>query len=103
MSVYITEECIVCGACEPKCPTEAISESYQGDIYVVDPELCTECVGHHSEVACQSVCPVKCCLPNPSIPETEDKLVERVLKILRHDENLAERIRTGSYPSHFRE
>ncbi|MCA9637357.1 MAG: 4Fe-4S binding protein, partial [Myxococcales bacterium] len=26
MATHITEECINCGACEPKCPNEAISE-----------------------------------------------------------------------------
>ena len=36
-------------ACQPECPVEAISE---GDIYVIDPELCTECG------ACADVCPV---------------------------------------------
>ena len=43
MATYITEECINCGACEPECPNEAISEGE--DIYVIDPKLCTECVG----------------------------------------------------------
>ena len=36
MATYITEECINCGACEPECPNEAISEG--DDIYVIDPE-----------------------------------------------------------------
>jgi ferredoxin len=26
MAYYITEECISCGACEPECPNQAISE-----------------------------------------------------------------------------
>jgi ferredoxin len=34
MATYITEECINCGACEPECPNEAISEGE--DIYVID-------------------------------------------------------------------
>lgn len=46
---YISEECIVCGACEPVCPVSAISE---GDPYVIDKELCTDCG------ACDDVCPV---------------------------------------------
>ncbi len=49
MAYHITDECIACGACQPECPVEAISE---GDIYVIDPELCTECG------ACADVCPV---------------------------------------------
>ena len=35
MATMITEECINCGACEPECPNEAISEGE--DIYVIDP------------------------------------------------------------------
>ena len=35
MATMITEECINCGACEPECPNEAISEG--DDIYVIDP------------------------------------------------------------------
>ena len=34
MATMITEECINCGACEPECPNEAISEG--DDIYVID-------------------------------------------------------------------
>ena len=68
MSVYITNQCINCGACVPDCPTEAISE---GDaIYVIDPELCAECYGHYDHHACQAVCPVDCCLIDPQQPET---------------------------------
>jgi len=46
------EECINCGACEPECPVEAISE--KDDVRVIDPELCTDCG------ACSEVCPVDC-------------------------------------------
>ena len=41
----ITDECINCDVCEPECPNEAISMG--DDIYIIDPNLCTECVGHH--------------------------------------------------------
>src|SRR5438552_15811605 len=75
MATYITEECINCGACEPECPNEAISEG--DDIYVIDPKLCTECVGFHDHEACQAVCPVECCLPDPNRVETEDLLLAR--------------------------
>ena len=37
MAYVINEDCIACGVCQPECPVEAISE---GDIYVIDPELC---------------------------------------------------------------
>jgi ferredoxin len=58
MAMKILEDCISCGACVPECPTEAISE---GDtIYVIDPAVCVECVGHHDSPACAGVCPVEC-------------------------------------------
>jgi ferredoxin len=58
MAMKITEECISCGACEPECPTQSIS---QGDtIYVIDAATCVECVGHHDSPQCVSVCPVDC-------------------------------------------
>ena len=63
MATMITTECINCGACEPECPNNAIS---QGDpVYVIDPLLCTECVGFHDFEACAAVCPVDCCVTDP--------------------------------------
>ena len=79
MATHITEECINCGACEPECPNEAISEG--DEIYVIDPDLCTECVGFHDYEACQAVCPVECCLPDPERREEEGALFERAKKI----------------------
>ena len=58
MALKITDECINCDVCEPECPNGAI---YQGaDIYEIDPNLCTECVGHFDEPQCRQVCPVDC-------------------------------------------
>ncbi|MFA5637512.1 MAG: 4Fe-4S binding protein [Anaerovoracaceae bacterium] len=55
MSYKINDTCIACGACEPECPTEAISE---GDpIYVIDAEKCIDCG------ACADVCPTDSCVP----------------------------------------
>ncbi|NMC12338.1 MAG: 4Fe-4S binding protein, partial [Chloroflexi bacterium] len=55
MAMKITDECISCGACEPECPTNSISE---GDtIYVIDATTCVECVGHFDSPQCVSVCP----------------------------------------------
>jgi ferredoxin len=61
MTMRITDECIVCGACEPECPVEAISEA--DDIYVIDPELCVECEGYYDSSQCVEVCPVECIVP----------------------------------------
>ena len=79
MSTMITEECINCGACEPECPNGAIKQGQ--DIFVINPALCTECVGFHDEEQCAFVCPVDCCVPDPNIPETEAVLLERARTI----------------------
>lgn len=75
MATMITSDCINCGACEPECPNNAIS---QGDpVYVIDPLLCTECVGFHDYEACAAVCPVDVCVTDPNNVETEDVLIAR--------------------------
>ena len=79
MATIITEECINCGACEPECPNEAIAQGE--DIYVIDPALCTECVGFHDEEACAAVCPVDCCIPDLSNVEAEEALLARAQKL----------------------
>ncbi len=100
MATKITEECISCDACVPECPNEAISE---GDgIYVINPELCTECVGFHESYACQAVCPVECCVRDPEHEESEDVLKARALKLHPDDEELKKKFASGNFPSIFR-
>jgi ferredoxin len=79
VATIITEECINCGACEPECPNQAISQGE--DIFVIDPTLCTECVGFHDEEACAAVCPVDCCIPDPNNVEAEGDLLARAQKL----------------------
>ena len=79
MATLITDECINCGVCEPECPNGAISEGE--DYYVIEPDLCTECVGFHGEEACQEVCPVDCCIPDLDRRESEDDLLQKALAI----------------------
>ena len=76
MALMITDECINCDVCEPECPNNAIS---QGDeIYIIDPDKCTECVGHFDEPQCAAVCPVdNCCISDPAYPETTDVLMAK--------------------------
>jgi len=100
MATYITTDCINCGACEPECPNEAISEG--DDIYVIDPELCTECVGFYDHEACQAVCPVECCLPDPDHPEQEGELIQRALRLHPDDGELQKRAEADNFPSRFR-
>jgi len=80
MALIITEECINCDVCEPECPNEAI---YQGDsIYEIDPNRCTECVGHFDEPQCQQVCPVDCIPLDPAFIETEEQLMVKYQKLI---------------------
>ena len=95
MATMITEECINCGACEPECPNEAISEGE--DIYVIDPARCTECVGHFDEEQCAAVCPVDCCVPDPNNEEPEGLLVSRA-KALHPAKSFSD----TDFPSRFR-
>lgn len=100
MATHITSECINCGACEPECPNQAIKEG--AEIYVIDSSLCTECVGFHEREACQAVCPVECCVPDPDHSETEATLLERAVRLHPEDEALRDRAGKNEYPSRFR-
>jgi len=72
MALMITDECINCDVCEPECPNEAISQGEE--IYVINPNKCTECVGHYDEPQCVKVCPVDCIPLNPDVVETKEQL-----------------------------
>ncbi|MER5619034.1 YfhL family 4Fe-4S dicluster ferredoxin [Streptomyces sp. NPDC002215] len=100
MAIKITEDCINCGACEPECPNEAISEG--DEIYVIDPNACSECVGFYDHLACQAVCPVESCLTDPDRVETEDVLINRSLSLHPDDDELRRKAAANDYPSHFR-
>lgn len=79
MSLLITEECINCDVCEPECPNNAISQGEE--IYIINPNLCTQCVGHYNEPQCQLVCPVDCIILDPDNEETEVQLMDKFKKI----------------------
>ena len=85
MSLIITDECINCDVCEPECPNGAISQGTE--IYLIDPNLCTECVGHFDEPQCQQVCPVDC-IPF-GLEESKELLNERYLIISGQKEETA--------------
>ncbi|GAG88001.1 unnamed protein product [marine sediment metagenome] len=79
MALMITDECINCDVCEPECPNEAI---YEGElIYEIDPNKCTECVGHFDEPQCQQVCPVDCIPLNPDHSETPEQLMAKYKRL----------------------
>lgn len=83
MALVISDECINCDVCEPECPNGAISQGEQ--VYLIDPELCTECVGHFDTPQCVSVCPVECIHPDPAHPETREGLQAKYRRLTGRD------------------
>jgi ferredoxin len=79
MAMKINEECISCGACEPECPNEAISEGEER--YVIEPGKCTECVGFYDEPQCVAVCPVDCIEQDPDHKESKEALEAKYKKL----------------------
>ena len=79
MALKITDACINCDVCEPECPNHAISMG--PEIYVIDPALCTECVGHFDKPQCQQVCPVDCIPLDPEHAETQEELMDKYTRL----------------------
>jgi ferredoxin len=76
----ITDECINCDVCEPECPNEAI---FLGpEIYQIDADRCTECVGHFDEPQCVQVCPVSCIPVNPERVESRETLWQKYQRLV---------------------
>lgn len=84
MALMITDDCINCDVCEPECPNEAISMGQ--DIYRIDPNRCTECVGHFDEPQCVQVCPVACIPKDPQRIETPDMLMLKYQRLVATQE-----------------
>ncbi len=91
MALIITDECINCDVCEPECPNEAI---YQGElIYEINPNKCTECVGHFDVPQCVEVCPVDCIPVDSNHIESKKELLdkyERLQAEKNNDETVAD-------------
>jgi ferredoxin len=79
MALTITAECINGDVCEPVCPNNAIAMG--PTVYVIDPERCTECVGHFDEPQCVSLCPVGCIPVNPEWVEDKAALREKYRRL----------------------
>lgn len=79
MALMITDECINCDVCEPECPNEAISMGEE--IYEIDPNRCTECVGHFDTPQCVEVCPVECIPQDPGHAEDKDALLAKYRRL----------------------
>jgi ferredoxin len=97
MATRITEDCINCGACEDECPNSAISMGEE--TFVIDPALCTECVGFSDEQLCALACPPDVCVQDPDRIETEQELFARALKL---HPGRAEPLTLDASTSHFR-
>ncbi|HLS54741.1 MAG TPA: YfhL family 4Fe-4S dicluster ferredoxin [Zeimonas sp.] len=79
MALIITDECINCDVCEAECPNGAISMG--PEIYWIDSDRCTECVGHFDEPQCRQVCPVDCIPFDPERRETHEQLMDKYRRL----------------------
>lgn len=80
MALMITDECINCDVCEPECPNEAI---FLGpEIYQIDADKCTECVGHFDQPQCVQVCPVACIPVDPRRVESRETLWQKYQRLI---------------------
>ena len=69
MALKILDSCINCDMCNPECPNDPISLG--AEIYEIDVNKFTECVGHYEKPICVSVCPIDCVKPDPEHMESE--------------------------------
>jgi ferredoxin len=92
VALRITDDCTSCGACEPECPNDAISEG--DDIFIINKDLCTECIGFFESTQCNDVCPVECCIEDEDNIESKETLIAKVQKL--HPEKDF----SGDVPSH---
>jgi len=85
MALKILDECINCDVCEPACPNEAISMGLE--YYEINPDKCTECVGHFDEPQCSLICPVDCIIIDPDNIESHEQLVEKSIYLQQTTNN----------------
>ncbi|PCI63595.1 MAG: ferredoxin [Gammaproteobacteria bacterium] len=79
MALKILDSCINCDMCDPECPNDAIALGEE--IYEIDPDKCTECVGHYEKPTCVSVCPIDCVKPDLEHIESEEDLLAKFFKM----------------------
>jgi len=79
MALFIESSCINCDMCDPECPNEAITLG--DEIYEIDADKCTECVGHYSEAQCVSVCPIDCVKMDPNHVENEATILAKFTRL----------------------
>lgn len=79
MALKILDSCINCDMCDPECPNGAITLG--NDIYEIDADKCTECVGHYDKPTCVSVCPIDCVKPDLDNIEDEEILLAKFIRL----------------------
>lgn len=79
MALKILDSCINCDMCDPECPNGAITLG--AEIYEIDTNKCTECVGHYDKPTCVSVCPIDCVKPDLEHIEDEDALLAKFMRL----------------------
>ena len=57
MSLIINHLCTCCDACLHVCPNDTILA--EQPYYLIDSNLCTECLGDHAEAQCAAICPIE--------------------------------------------
>ncbi len=65
--------------CDPECPNGAITLG--ANIYEIDVDKCTECIGHYDQPTCVSVCPIDCVKPDLDHVEDEDALLAKFVRL----------------------
>ncbi|WP_137297854.1 YfhL family 4Fe-4S dicluster ferredoxin [Psychromonas sp. SP041] len=75
MALLIEDSCINCDMCDPECPNEAIT--FGAEIYEINSDLCTECVGFYEKATCVAVCPINCIIVDPNNKETQEQLLDK--------------------------
>ncbi len=79
MALKILDSCINCDMCDPECPNGAITLG--AEIYEIDVDKCTECIGHYEQPTCVSVCPIDCVKPDLEHVEDEEALLAKFIRM----------------------
>ena len=66
-------------SCEPECPNTAITMGES--VYEIDPDRCTECVGHYEKPTCEAVCPINCIITDPNHKEDQAQLFDKFVTL----------------------
>lgn len=75
MALTITDACTGCDLCVDECPNSAIFTV--GQTFHINPDRCTECVGHYDSPSCVGVCPVACIVADPARTESLAQLADK--------------------------